>query len=286
MDLQPSFLTLSNEVRRYQIMNPKESSSILSSLQKFTKILQKTDTELISIFLSVHYEEIIRVARDLRSMIEPPIRSLYDKVFTNCLNIQKRIPSPLTVIFQDFIKGITYFQHQAGIEIPIYHRLYACGPGDFAFRETYQRCGDTMEEYQIEDVKRRIETCFLERLIYDKLYCDFTLHFPNIGTELPSQDEGHCHRLQMTKEDFSTCFPHLSIAIDIVWHLQLPTQLVVRRFFHGKLTSTETYTKTIIFHETLGHKTYDPFVECFRETEHKNYYRTQRYDFLPKWKEI
>lgn len=288
MDLLTRFLSVSNDVRRVQLMHEKNLAALQTSLQYFEKELAQTDAETIAIFMGMHYEELTRVVRQLRVLAsnDAKIRSLHDKIFGKHLDFRKRVPTALTLIFQEFIKGVTHFQHQAGIETPIYHRINACGPGDHAFREAFQRCTEDMEEFRAEDVRRRIETCFIERLIYDQLYRNFALHFPIVGSESPSQDEGHGERLKMTKEDFATCFPHIELVVDIVWDLQMPVQLILRRRMHGNITSIETYTRRMIIDGVWGNKQYDPYVECFRETEHKKYYRTQRFDYLPKWKEI
>lgn len=288
MDLLARFLTVSNEVRRIQLMNNKDIAALVTCLQKLEKELSKSDTETITIFTGVHYEEITRIVKVLRSLAstDTTIRSLHDKIFGKHLQIQKRVPSPLTLLFQEFIKGVTYFQHQGGIEVPIYHRINACGPGDNAFREAYQRCTDDLDDFRAEDIKKRIETCFIERLVYDKMYRDFELHFPKAGTDSPSQDDNHNYRLQITMDDFATCFPHIHIDVNIVWDNHMPIQLVITRRLNGNITSVETYHRNIIISDLFGNKQYDPYVECFRETEHKKYYRTQRFDYLPKWKEI
>jgi len=288
MDLLALFLSVSNEVRRVQFMREKDFTSLIAALQKFEKQLGKTDPQTISIFTGVHYEEMTRIVKELRAHAtkNSAIRSLHDKIFGKHLDFKKRVPTPLTVLFQNFIKGVTHFQHHAGIEVPIYHRINACGPGDHAFREAFQRCTEDMEEFRAEDVKRRIETCYIERLIYDELHREFSMHFPSSGTESPRQDEGHEARLQMTQEDFATCFPHVDITVEIMWDVQMPVQLTIKRRLHGNITSVETYHRKIVIDELFGNKQYDPYVECFRETDHKKYYRTQRFDYLPKWKEI
>jgi hypothetical protein len=189
-------------------------------------------------------------------------------------------------MFHQFIQGVTFFQHQAGIQVPIYHRVNACGPWDHAFREAFQRCSEDMEEDRLEDVKKRIETCYIERLVYDEIYHGYTLHFPKRGDDIHGQDEGHMHRLQVTKEDFATCFPHLDLEVSMEWDMGFPMHLKITRRSHGKVSSTETYQRSMTIMEPFGTRVYDPTVECIRETQQKRYYRTQRFDYLPKWKEI
>ena len=113
------------------------------------------------------------------------------------------------------------------------------------------------------------------------MYREYTLHFPSRRDEDHTQD-----RLQITHEDFASCFPYISMDVQVMWESQMPVTLIITRSLHGTVTSVETYQRKIIFTEPFGNREYDPYVECIRQIQHKKYYRTQRYDYLPKWKEI
>ena len=76
-------------------------------------------------------------------------------------------------MFEAFIQGITHFENKNyGIRDaqPSYHRLFSCGPGDTPFRTTFQRCAVGMGRAERLDVRKRIETCYIERLIHDDIY--------------------------------------------------------------------------------------------------------------------
>ncbi|MFM2010356.1 MAG: hypothetical protein RLZZ479_747 [Bacteroidota bacterium] len=72
-----------------------------------------------------------------------------------------------------------------------------------------------MGKVQLAKVKRQIQTCYLERLIYDDLYKKQTLFFPKQGDASPAQDDGHVHWLEQTKRDYLTCFPNEDIKVSL-----------------------------------------------------------------------
>jgi len=100
-----------------------------------------------------------------------------------------------------------------------------------------------------------IETCYLERQIFDELYREFEMSYD--GTATPSQDEGHKHRLKLTKEDFKTCFPNIETIISIKYDQHMPVTITITKTRNGIFSSSETYTKTIIYDPFYGTKRYD-----------------------------
>ena len=141
---------------------------------------------------------------------------------------------------------------------PIYHRLSSCGPGDKSFRDTYNRCETGGNKRK---VKKQIETCYIERLIYDELYKHQTLFIPSTPTDNRTQDQGHKNWLQQTFADFQTCFPNVVVKVEITEYQQhWPTSLVIVRIKNGVETKEE-YTRDITISPS-GLKQYDRFVNC------------------------
>jgi len=105
----------------------------------------------------------------------------------------------VTNAFNEFIKGITYFQRDhVNTDEPVYHRDGACPPRDMP----NLKCAASISDA----VKKRIYTCYIERLIYDELWLQI------MGTQ---QDGSHIRWLQDTKDAFRTCFPNTTIRISL-----------------------------------------------------------------------
>ena len=287
MEIDALFYDVSKEVRLLQLTGSTSFTTLSKCLKSFEKTLQKSDAALISLFLSVHKEELCRISRALRgwSSKNASLRAYDDKIFKKYFQFKKSIPTQLTILFQDFIKGLTYFQYQTGTEVPIYHRLFACGPGDDAFRKEFQICSQDIEPHRMDDIKRRVETCYIERLIYDAMYREYTLFFPERGDSNHEQDEGHRHRIQVTKDDFGSCFPNITIQVHVQWDTTMPIRLTILRYNNGVLESKEIYTRTIDFFSSTG-KVYNPLVESIRLVNEKKYFRIQTFEHVGRWKAL
>lgn len=154
----------------------------------------------------------------------------------------------VTVLFQNFIKGITYFAHEndESNPRPIYHRLYSCGlqtPADYRLGNLV--CLSSLSKEEVNRRRALIERCYIERLIYNELYKHESLHFPCTGIQELSQDKGHIFRLDLTRQDFETCFPNTRILVHVEYHDGLPFKLVIQRTSKTTSPITLTYTKTI-----------------------------------------
>ena len=82
---------------------------------------------------------------------------MHDKIFSKKIVLEN--VNNVTLIFNEFIKGMTYFSYQQK-EInkhPIYHRLFSCGDGSHSFRNNFNRCNDKNKK----DAQRRIKTCYI-----------------------------------------------------------------------------------------------------------------------------
>ena len=106
--------------------------------------------------------------------------------------------------------------------------------------------------------------------------------------KVPSQDNGHLHRLELTRLDFKSCFPNITIEIDIEYDQNLPVLLtILKKNKNDKLISRETYSKNIIINIPFGSKEYDEIVECKRITHKYTFTRLQSFKtYLSKWLKI
>lgn len=287
--MEQEFYNVVSEARRYELSSDKNTDMLRGALTRLEKEVKKAGAEVLADFVSIYWSEIVRVVTILRGIQNSAIRGTHDRIFTNTLGVQKRLPTDLTILFGKFIKGVTYFQNQTttGIDTPVYHRLNSCGPGDDAFRNAFQRCTQDMDKQDRTDIRTRIETCYIERLVYDYMYRKLAMFFPSTGTEDIRQDIKHMERLSLTRKDFQTCFPNLRIEIDMDFdNMHWPTELVIRRYVRDKLASTEKYTRNVVFNSVLGARMYEDAVEATRETEKYRYFRVQRFVYRPAWKRV
>lgn len=157
--------------------------------------------------------------------------SLYDEIekitglmsgFTDHESKMPKSPAlRITRVFGEFIKGITYFKD--GVDKPAYYRLL---------------CGG------------RIETCYIESLIYDQLYKNQRIHC----------DEEYIAWLEQTKTKFNTCFPNVDLQVQLEFRGIYPIYIKIERYKKNKLVSIEIYAKD------RYQDAYSVFVQCRLET--------------------
>ena len=245
-------------------------TAVVQTLRRFDRVLDGVSPIVLEEFRDTYHSEIARVKYTLKAFRDPQTTSLHDKIFTNRLAIPKAVPLGITRLFEEFIKGISYFKHERLPEaMPVYHRLFSCGPGDTAFRSTFLVCDQTLSKSEKKVRQGRIRKCYLERLIYDSMYRHET---PN------AQDSQHLFRLDLTKTDFQSCFQGRDMRIDIQWDSGMPTVLTVEHVGRdGNVDYTERFVKTFTFMQH-GNKVLDPSVDCTKTTSTKKYFKIQTFD--------
>jgi hypothetical protein len=250
-------------------------------LQALEKELRKATVAEITLFVDANYEEVSRVRYHLSGVVRstPSLRGNFDRIFTNYMRVDRRMPSGITRILDAFIRGISYFSYQAMEASPIYHRLMSCGTGTDAFRAAFQQCTPDMATNRREDIKQRIHTCYLERLIYNEMFKHQTLLFPLNGTE---EDNDHLNWLDQTHRDYLSCFPKSDIVVELTFDQMWPIRLTIQRKVRGAIVSTESYTRTLTI-ALDGGKAYEDAVDCTRETAAHAYYKTQRFTHETRW---
>lgn len=281
--MERAFFDVVSEVRLLQLLSDRshDFKTLKTYLKAFEKVCMKNKDAnyLIAAFQNHYHEEMSRIVFFLRAQkTDKDLRAFHDRIFTNIFHIGNRVPRNVTRVFDDFVKGITYFDYENPAQEPIYHRLHACGNGTNPFRQQYNQCTGSMDRKTKKDVKSRIEKCFLERIIYDRLFQDLELTFDKD----PEQDEGHVHRMKLTQDDFESCFPQTKVEIDIEYDNHLPFKLTIARFVKSKEISREIYIKRIVVDPVFGGRMYYEIVDCYKHIGGKIYNRYQGYGERPK----
>ena len=217
----------------------------------------KNNNILINGFIDKYIDELRQIKHFLLERKDIKSRTIHDKIFISILKMNKYIPLGITQVFEDFIKGITYFSDELENKkkIPIYHRAASCGNSTEDFKRKYLQCYKDNNELTLKTKKEHIYKCYLERLIYDKIYLNSILHFPSgLNNEL-KQNNGHLFQLKERAKDFNECFLGLNIEIEIFYELGLPSCLIIKYIKNGTIEKIEEYYK-IVYIDTFGVKRY------------------------------
>jgi hypothetical protein len=242
-------------------------NTINISFKKLYNFLEKLEPIKLKIFIDTNLQHLKSISHELIILIKDSknkniklyhdaeidpniVRSMYDKLFIKIINIKNLPDNNVTLIFKEFIKGITYFRYQSKgyIKDPVYHRLFSCGDGKNSFRNEFNRCNKSlMNKKKLKEVSKRIKTCFLERLVYDKLYLKNQFQ-PTFSWDYvkKTQDQGHTNWLNQTYNDFNTCFPDISIIIKLKFFNSLyPNYLMIIWRVKKQIIFIEEYIKFI-----------------------------------------
>lgn len=263
--------TLSRLMTDCRKLSYNQDVVIVPTLKSFLKLLEQTTDAQLYYFKEKFQGELQR----MKSIIAKSDRSLHDKIY-NKLKLSRYI-SHVTTIFEEFIKGITYFENEKDDQaIPIYHRLYACGPYADTHRQGNLICRSDLSQDELKRRRPLIERCYIERLIYDEIYKYYTLHFPS-RNDSPTQDEGHLFRMKLTKEDFESCFPDTQINVAIEHEDNLPVKLTIERSQNTTKTML-TFHKYITLSHVFGVKIYQENVEVEKtDGKGRKYIKTSRF---------
>lgn len=222
----------------------------------------KNNEILIQGFYDNKYNNLIKIKYFLIKLKNPKARSLHDKIFTKILKMEKHVPLGITRIFEEFLKGITYFSNETEYikQIPIYHRAASCGDSSADFIKKYLQCYKTNIPNNIKQKKEHIYKCYLERLIYDRMFQHSFMNNLNVHskhTTAIEQNKGHKFQLTERARNFNSCFTGIKINIKIEYKNNFPIILYI--YFYDKnnnIFKTEMFKK-ILLYDFYGNGYYD-----------------------------
>lgn len=260
-DLRKTFFIIYSDIKlnilKHNIdenINENNLSDLYTKLNIFYEKLNeiKNNNILLQGFIDNNYGQIKEVKLFLINRKTDKARSLHDKIFTEILKFNSYIPLGISHVFEDFIKGITYFSDELENKkkIPIYHRAASCGNSSEDFKKKYLQCYNTNTPEEIEIKKRHIFKCYVERLIYDDMYRTLTLHFPTtLNNQELKQNKGHLFQLNERAKNYNECFLGIKIAIEIDYDNNFPIILKINDIKDGKIIKREIFMKNTYIDE-------------------------------------
>ena len=195
----------------------------------------------------------VLVGKFAKLYLSPPVltiaRKVHDKLF-NLFNIKqprKRFAYLATFLATNFCQGITYFSNNSGIERkPYYHRDNSCG--DFNRQKTSL-------------TKDQLKTCYIERLIYDKIYTHVFYE----------QDLGHLYELKSIEVLFQNIFKKLELNIIIKFSDGIhPDSIIISESYNNIPPKYTTY----IYNKRWGSN----LVHCQKYQDDQKYSKVQTYE--------
>ena len=255
-----SILLKENTTKQIKDIEEDKLEKFYIDINNLYKELQKIKNNniLINGFIDKHYDELRQIKNFLLERKDVRSRSIHDKIFINILKMNKYVSLGITQVFEDFVKGITYFSNELENKkkIPIYHRAASCGNSSEDFKKKYLQCYKNKDELTLKIKREHIYKCYIERLIYDKIYLNSILHFPSgLNSEQLKQNNGHIFQLKERAKNFNECFLGLNIEIEIFYELDLPSCLIIKYIKAGNVEKIEEYYK-IVYIDSFGVKRY------------------------------
>ena len=204
---------------------------VLNVLNDFKDNIRKTLLKRPAekdMFIKTYYDILSSIKFELDYLIKEPhmqpnndIIRLRDRLYADLLfDIQvENEMRKVTGIFNEFLKGITYFSNQIpNSGQPVYHR-----PG-FSCKSRGQK-NDECDEKNSNTVKaskkKTIRICYIERLVYDELW---------IKMMFSSQDLRHVSWLDDTMKAYQTCFSDGNIRIELTMNDDNTVPIILKIF--------------------------------------------------------
>jgi hypothetical protein len=191
-------------------------------------------------------------------------RSAHDTIFAS-LDIKrpvikfKQLP---TLVFTEFLKGITYFKTDIIYETPIYHRSNSCSTGTLTIRDKFGRKTIYSDEAALTNISY-IQRCYIERQIYNEIFKSI----------LYKQDVSHLKELETIKRLYDTKVHNNSLTL-IVNHYDPPAYIHPTQL-HISYSNTH---KEIYIKQPLSN-----IVLCEKQENGVMYHKTQTFEKEMPW---
>ncbi len=278
-DLDQTLQSL-NDTERWALWSDPD---VGPNLKAICSTLQADRRDLLDMKRNATPSDLVNIKQNL-ARNDRILSAIFATHFKVCHQLEPS-QSHITKTFKEFIMGITFFHHPQdnSMLMPVYHLMTSCGPYTDQNYATFHRCYANNPNQA--EAEQRIKTCYVERLIYDRMYKNMTLFFPNTRNHTRhAQDRGHRNWLQQTNKDFQTCYPKTVIRVWIPrYERGIPMELRIEYYTDGVLLERQHYTRTL-----LPDGTYDPFVFCQRwiVATNTSQEKFQAYAFEEDWTDV
>jgi len=225
-----------------------------------------------SIFFKTHIQDLYfihenlvgSVIRERHKKLIVKFRYGHDIIFASLDTIRpimkfKQLP---TIVFTEFLKGITYFATDNIYETPIYHRPNSCGTGTLTIKDKFGRQTDYINETAMTHITY-IRRCYIERQIYNDIF----------KAILYKQDIAHLKELEMIKRLYDSKVPNSQLTVTVS-HYEEPSHLHPTQL-HIQYTTNhyEIYRKTPLSN----------IVRCEKYTNGKVFHKIQTFEKETHW---
>jgi hypothetical protein len=274
-------LALNNKIGD-QIITIDRANNFIKALEKFINLLNPTtDYEL---FIKTNLEEFKKLKEILvgnttfsdkyHIEIVNKFKRLYNQIigYMKYKQIIEDKEYLITDIFTKFTQGITYFKPELQyLRWPIYHRNASCGSNKvksiYKFKKTLFG----------PDKSNQLERCFIERIIYDKLY----------NKILSVQNFGHSFELQTIKRLFHDNIKY-NIEIEIEYSNLYPIKLTLLYYDIYNTKNIDCIIKKEYIKTLDNTNNYEDIIRCYKKDNCNNteYSKLQTFNSYVTWTQI
>jgi len=143
-----------------------------------------------------------------KKLKETIFRSNHDKIFgaIGIKNPQTKFQYIVTRIFNEFVKGITFFQSEEDIGNPVYHRSDSCGDSNTDRSVKFTKDPSDLDVTYAHK-KKVVKMCYVERLIYNAIYINVFQSY---------QDMFHNAEIQHMARLYEEYYPNYNLDIKVI----------------------------------------------------------------------
>lgn len=177
LDLRKGVLESAPHVRRFESLATKLRSAASKKTTQENKVFFERNMHF---FYAIHTNLAGYYIADGHKQLIPLFRGPHDKIFAG-FDVKRpgaKFGNLPTKVFNEFIKGISYFATESVIESPVYHRESSCGTKELDIKAKFKRRMGYSHDAGLLNMEH-VRQCYIERLIYDAIY-EAVLHRQNI----------------------------------------------------------------------------------------------------------